>query len=98
MGGQRAADDEGEDGHEVVAEELDPVGRKLGGDRLEDYALLLRLAATFELDLAPLEAPVCEYRLRDDGSNTVLVEGAPATPEAVLAWKEAHRRIARRKE
>ncbi|MBI3724781.1 methyltransferase domain-containing protein [bacterium] len=62
--------------------------------RLEDYELLLRLAASFEIDLARLDTPVAEYRLRRDGSNTVIVPGhGEPSPASVASWEEARARI-----
>lgn len=64
---------------------------------LEDYDFLLRLCAEFEPDFSQFEMPVCEYRIRLDGSNSIAhVPNAPA--EAVAAQKRAQRLIKERKE
>ena len=52
-----------------------PLAFDAGYDRHEDYALLLRLLARFEPDVSQLTRACAEYRLRADGSNTVLVPG-----------------------
>lgn len=57
----------------------------------EDHALLMRLLAVFR-PLAVGGPPTVEYRIRNDGSNTVPHEGL--TPEAAAAlqqqWQMAH--------
>lgn len=64
---------------------------------LEDYDFLLRLCAKFEPDFSRFETPVCEYRIRLDGSNSIAhLPNAPA--EAVAAQKRAQRLIKERKE
>jgi hypothetical protein len=64
---------------------------------LEDYDFLLRLCAEHEPDFSQFETPVCEYRIRLDGSNSLAyVPDAPA--EVVAAQKRAQRLIRERKE
>jgi len=64
---------------------------------LEDYDFLLRLCAEFEPDFSQFETPVCEYRIRLDGSNSLAyVPDAP--PHVVAAQKRAQRLIKERKE
>jgi hypothetical protein len=41
-----------------------------GMNCLEDYELLLRLVSKYDFDFHLLSHPVCEYRIRLDGSNT----------------------------
>ena len=41
-------------------------------DRLEDYEFLVKLAVSVPFDFKNQGHPVCEYRIRDDGSNTVV--------------------------
>ncbi|MBA2735012.1 MAG: glycosyltransferase family 2 protein [Acidobacteria bacterium] len=64
---------------------------------LEDYDFLLRLCSKFEPDFAQFETPVCEYRIRLDGSNSLAyVPDAPS--HVVAAQKRAQRLIRERKE
>jgi glycosyltransferase involved in cell wall biosynthesis len=64
---------------------------------LEDYDFLLRLCAQFEPDFSCFETPVCEYRIRLDGSNSIAhLPNAPA--KVVAAQKRAQRLIKERKE
>lgn len=64
---------------------------------LEDYDFLLRLCANFEPDFSRFETPVCEYRIRLDGSNSIAhLPNAPA--EVIAAQKRAQRLIKERKE
>ncbi|HZH32547.1 MAG TPA: glycosyltransferase [Pyrinomonadaceae bacterium] len=49
---------------------------------LEDYDFVLRLFAAHEPDFALLDKPVCEYRIRLDGSNSIAHTPA-ASPEVV---------------
>lgn len=59
---------------------------------LEDYDFLLRLFAAFDPDLSKIEVPVCEYRIRMDGSNSIAyVAGTP--PETVRKQKRAQQLI-----
>ena len=63
---------------------------------LEDYEFLLRLCAAFEPDFTQLKTPVCEYRIRLDGSNSLAyTENAP--PEKVAAQKRAQQLLRERK-
>ncbi len=75
-----------------------PLAFDAGHDRLEDYALLLRLLARFEPDVCQLERACAEYRLRADGSNTVRVpglsRGADAGPSAGPGGDDALARAA----
>jgi glycosyltransferase involved in cell wall biosynthesis len=63
---------------------------------LEDYEFLLRLCAQYQFDFACRNVPVCEYRIRDDGSNSM-----PSTPdipsEAHLALERARAAIEEKK-
>lgn len=64
---------------------------------LEDYDFLLRLCAEHEPDFSQFETPVCEYRIRLDGSNSLAyIPDAPI--EVVTAQKRAQRLIKERKE
>lgn len=63
---------------------------------LEDYDFLLRLFARFEPDLTKLGTPVCEYRIRTDGSNSISYV-ADAPPETVKKQKRAQMLIQKRK-
>lgn len=63
----------------------------------EDYDFLIRFCATFEPDFAKLDTPVCEYRIRQDGSNTVLDGHAGLSPELHAAWEESERFVDKRK-
>lgn len=63
---------------------------------LEDYDFLLRLFNTVEPDFTQLDVPVCEYRIRLDGSNSLAyVENAP--PEIVERQKRAQELVKARK-
>lgn len=63
---------------------------------LEDYDFLLRLCAAFDLDFAMLDTPVCEYRIRADGSNSLAhVPNAP--PAVIAAQQRAQKLIKERK-
>lgn len=63
---------------------------------LEDYDFLLRLFATFDPDLSQIDVPVCEYRIRMDGSNSIAyVPNAP--PEVVKKQTRAQQLIRARK-
>ncbi|HVG57471.1 MAG TPA: rhamnan synthesis F family protein, partial [Hyalangium sp.] len=66
-------------------------------DRCEDYEFLLRANTGHELDLSLLHFPLCQYRIRDDGTNTSL-DGRTDVPSADrLAWDEAFARVQERK-
>jgi len=63
---------------------------------LEDYDFLLRLFTSFDPDFCKIDVPVCEYRIRMDGSNSIAyVPDAP--PEVVLKQKRAQKLIRERK-
>lgn len=63
---------------------------------LEDYDFLLRLFNTVEPDFSQLDVPVCEYRIRLDGSNSIAyVENAP--PEIIERQKRAQQLVKARK-
>lgn len=64
---------------------------------LEDYEFLLRLCAKFEPDFSRFETPVCEYRIRLDGSNSI-AHTANAPANVIAAQKRAQRLIKERKE
>ncbi|HEY9404395.1 MAG TPA: glycosyltransferase family A protein [Pyrinomonadaceae bacterium] len=49
---------------------------------LEDYDFVLRLFAAHEPDFTLLDKPVCEYRIRLDGSNSIAHTSA-ASPEVI---------------
>jgi glycosyltransferase involved in cell wall biosynthesis len=55
---------------------------------LEDYDFVLRLFAAHEPDFTLLDKPVCEYRIRLDGSNSIAHTSA-ASPEAVESQQRA---------
>jgi hypothetical protein len=59
-------------------------------NRCEDYVFLLRLAACFRPVFLG-GAPTCEYRMRDDGSNSNLMAEQPEEVRAreQLAWQTA---------
>ncbi len=59
---------------------------------LEDYDFLLRLFSHFEPDLSALDVPVCEYRVRMDGSNSI-AHTPNASSEVRAKQKRAQRRI-----
>ncbi|MGI9067942.1 MAG: glycosyltransferase family 2 protein [Pyrinomonadaceae bacterium] len=63
---------------------------------LEDYDFLLRLFAEFEPDFSTLDVPVCEYRIRTDGSNSI-PHTPNASPEARAKLKQAQQHIHERK-
>lgn len=63
---------------------------------LEDYDFLLRLFDAVEPDFSQLEVPVCEYRIRLDGSNSIAYLGN-APPEVVERQKRAQELIKARK-
>lgn len=63
---------------------------------LEDYDFLLRLFDTVEPDFSQLDVPVCEYRIRLDGSNSIAyVENTP--PEIIERQKRAQQLVNARK-
>lgn len=63
---------------------------------LEDYDFLLRLFASFDPDFSQIDVPVCEYRIRMDGSNSIAyVPDAP--PEVIEKQKRAQHLIRTRK-
>lgn len=65
---------------------------------LEDYHFLLQLCASFEPDLSRRDVPVCEYRIRLDGSNTVL-ESDPTPSEAkVERTRRAQQKLREKKD
>jgi glycosyltransferase involved in cell wall biosynthesis len=55
---------------------------------LEDYDFVLRLFAAHEPDFTLLDKPVCEYRIRLDGSNSVAHTPA-ASPEVIDLQRRA---------
>ena len=59
--------------------------------KLEDYEFLLRLCAHHGIDLELAQEPVGEYRIRNDGSNTV--EAGCLTPERISEWDLARAEI-----
>jgi glycosyltransferase involved in cell wall biosynthesis len=58
---------------------------------LEDYEFLLRLCALYDFDFSSRDVPVCEYRIRDDGSNSMpsSQETSPAAREALERARSA---------
>jgi hypothetical protein len=64
--------------------------------RLEDYDFLLRLFAEFEPDFNALDTPVCEYRIRTDGSNSI-AHTLSAPPSVVALQRQAQQFIFERK-
>ncbi len=65
--------------------------------RGEDYDFLLRLATRHRPDLGVIEDVVCEYRMRMDGSNTVLDCQATASHEAQREWSHCLAIVDRRR-
>lgn len=63
---------------------------------LEDYEFLLRLCATHEPDFTRLETPVCEYRIRLDGSNSIAHTSA-ASSEVIALQRNSQLMIKERK-
>ena len=64
---------------------------------LEDYDFLLRFFARFDPDFSKLDVPVCEYRIREDGSNSIpYSHNSPS--QAIAAHQRAEQLIRRRKE
>jgi hypothetical protein len=63
---------------------------------LEDYDFLLRLFATHEPDFTRLDKPVCEYRIRLNGSNSIAHTPA-AAPEVIDSQRRAQLKIKERK-
>jgi glycosyltransferase involved in cell wall biosynthesis len=55
---------------------------------LEDYDFVLRLFAAHEPDFTLLDKPVCEYRIRLDGSNSIAHTSA-ASPEVIALQQRA---------
>lgn len=68
-----------------------------GQARNEDYECLLKLAANCEFDFTHLLDPVAEYRIRDDGTNTILSGGTEIENNRKL-WDCAEDYIQRCKE
>lgn len=66
-------------------------------DRCEDYELLLRAITGHELDLSLLHFPLCQYRIRNDGTNTSLDGRTDVSSADRLAWDEAFARLQDRK-
>lgn len=62
----------------------------------EDYQMLIHLACQFKFDLGLLGVPICEYRLRLDGSNSVVF--GKHDPEKTTKWLEAQSYIEKLKE
>ena len=63
---------------------------------LEDYEFLLRLCAAHEPDFTRLETPVCEYRIRLDGSNSIAHTSA-ASSEVIALQRSSQLMIKERK-
>jgi hypothetical protein len=59
---------------------------------LEDYDFILRLFAAHEPDFTRLDKPVCEYRIRLDGSNSIAHTSA-ASSEVVVSQRRAQLKI-----
>jgi len=57
----------------------------------EDYEFLLKCAAQYEFDFAELATPVVEYRIRNDGSNTIPTEHN--NPLVKQKWENAQKII-----
>jgi glycosyltransferase involved in cell wall biosynthesis len=53
----------------------------------EDYEVLLKLAAKYEFDFTDLSTPIVEYRIRNDGSNTIPTH--ESDPQKLQEWTEA---------
>ena len=65
--------------------------------RLEDYELLLRLAAKYQFDFQSCGMPVAEYRFRTDGSNSTIMFG-PCDAEKRQSWMDAEQYVAARRQ
>jgi len=57
----------------------------------EDYEVLLKLASKYEFDFKLLDTPLVEYRIRNDGSNTIPTH--EASPQVRQQWEESKRYI-----
>ncbi len=64
----------------------------------EDYEFLLRLWCCYEPDLTLLDTPVCEYRIRTDGSNSVIGWLPQVSEEKMNQWKKPQSLIAARRQ
>ncbi len=64
--------------------------------RLEDYAFLLGLVSKYDFDFEHLLTPLCEYRWRTDGSNTVSVYDEDEVKKE--RWEKAEKVISELKE
>jgi glycosyltransferase involved in cell wall biosynthesis len=62
-------------------------------DRFEDYAFLLRIAANYEINFELIDAPVCEYRIRQDGTNSVMDGDASVDPRKKEIWEASTKKI-----
>ncbi len=64
----------------------------------EDYAFLLQVFENYKSSTNLVNHPVCEYRINNDNSNTVVVGGGGAeSTERVDAWRLSNTRIERSK-
>ena len=66
--------------------------------RGEDYEFLLRVCARFEADMSQLQTPVCEYRIRTDGSNTAPYWNDEPSKAELLLWEEHSARTEAKKD
>ena len=65
--------------------------------RCEDYDFLLKMASQHDFDFTHLRTPVCEYRFRDDGSNTTILPLNQSLLPATQLWDQAIQEINQRK-
>jgi len=61
--------------------------------RFEDYLLLLKVAAQCEFDFYYHNQVLCEYRIRDDGSNSTLQGKKHVSSEEKKEWADAFQYI-----
>ncbi len=61
--------------------------------RFEDYLLLLKVAAQCEFDFFYHNQVLCEYRIRDDGSNSTLQGKEHASAAEKEQWAQAFQHI-----
>ena len=62
-------------------------------DRLEDYEFVLRMSSVTQFSLNLIGFPVCEYRIRTDGSNSTIEADQSPSQEKLEAWALARARI-----
>ena len=65
--------------------------------RCEDYEFIIRLVARHFPDMGLIETPICEYRIRMDGSNSVLDGHASPPTEVPPEWRDCIAIVDRRR-